>query len=114
MFFGKPWLTDDDAETRKWRYDRYQEVVAKYDWNKENEWGEDVPILPACHGTDVAVAEKICETGFAALSSLDAGWYVRPTVQPSPQTIFFWAFVPKKNTKSLVFPLSSLISLLID
>jgi len=75
MFFGKAWLEEAGAELRKWRYDKYQQLVEKYDWNKENDWGKDVPILPACHGTDVAVAEKICETGFAALSSLDAGWY---------------------------------------
>jgi len=30
-----------------------------------------------CHGTDQSVAEKICETGFAALSSVDAGYFGR-------------------------------------
>jgi hypothetical protein len=33
----------------------------------------EIPILPAIHGTDVLIAEKIAQTGFAALSSLDAG-----------------------------------------
>ncbi len=30
----------------------------------------DVYIVPAVHGTDATIAEKICQTGFAALSSL--------------------------------------------
>lgn len=34
-----------------------------------------IPIVPAVHGTDYLVAEKIAETGFANLSSLDAGFY---------------------------------------
>jgi len=36
---------------------------------------EVVPILPVVHGTDFSIAMAICSTGFAALSSLDAGWY---------------------------------------
>jgi len=74
MFFAKPWEQEDDAASRTWRQDRYQELIDKYDWN-QTEWGSGVPILPACHGTDVTVANAICEGGFAALSSLDAGWY---------------------------------------
>jgi len=34
-----------------------------------------VVILPVVHGTDLAVAERIAKTGFAALSSVDAGYY---------------------------------------
>lgn len=33
-----------------------------------------VPIIPTLHGTALPVAEKICESGFAALSSVDAGY----------------------------------------
>jgi hypothetical protein len=40
-------------------------------WNKSR----DIPIVPSCHGTDFFIAEKICETGFASLSSLDSGYY---------------------------------------
>lgn len=86
-FFGKAWKARAGAEDKEWRYDKYTELVHKYDWNKEHEWGTDVPILPACHGTESTIAEKICETGFASLSSLDAGWYV-----PSPFLFFCLRF----------------------
>ncbi len=35
----------------------------------------DIPLIGALHGTDYAIAEKIAATGFAALSSLDAGFF---------------------------------------
>ena len=35
----------------------------------------DIPLINALHGTDYFIAEKIAETGFAALSSLDAGFF---------------------------------------
>lgn len=35
----------------------------------------DVPLIGALHGTDYSVATKIAATGFAALSSLDAGYF---------------------------------------
>lgn len=34
-----------------------------------------VPLLPVLHGTDYLVAEKIAQTGFASLSSLDPGYF---------------------------------------
>eukprot|EP01126_Amoeba_proteus_P054248 TRINITY_DN6665_c0_g1_i4.p1 TRINITY_DN6665_c0_g1~~TRINITY_DN6665_c0_g1_i4.p1 ORF type:complete len:176 (-),score=31.57 TRINITY_DN6665_c0_g1_i4:35-562(-) len=36
-----------------------------------------VPIWPLLHGTDFSIALAISSTGFATLSSLDAGWYGR-------------------------------------
>ncbi len=36
---------------------------------------QPIPLLPVLHGTDLTVAEKIAKTGFATLSSLDAGFY---------------------------------------
>ena len=34
-----------------------------------------IPLIPVLHGTDLTIAEKIAKTGFATLSSLDAGFY---------------------------------------
>ena len=34
-----------------------------------------LPLVPVLHGTDLSVAKKIAATGFASLSSLDAGYY---------------------------------------
>lgn len=36
---------------------------------------QPIPLVPVLHGTDITVAEKIAKTGFATLSSLDAGFY---------------------------------------
>lgn len=36
-----------------------------------------LPIIPTCHGTDHIIAQKIAETGFCALSSLDGGYYCK-------------------------------------
>ncbi len=36
---------------------------------------QPIPLIPVLHGTDIVVAEKIAKTGFATLSSLDAGFY---------------------------------------
>jgi len=34
-----------------------------------------INLIPTIHGTDATIAMKIAKTGFAALSTLDAGWY---------------------------------------
>jgi len=52
-------------------WDKYNQFVAKCEWNKDIR----THILPAVHGTDIAIANAISETGFAALSSLDAGFF---------------------------------------
>ncbi len=49
----------------------YEKKIAGFAYKKQ--W--DIPPLPVLHGTDLAIAEKIAQTGFASLSSLDAGFY---------------------------------------
>lgn len=63
--------TDAQKQQREWVYQRYQTVVKQYSWNSDAK----VPLIPALHGTDIGIAQKIAETGFAALSSIDAGFY---------------------------------------
>jgi len=46
-------------------------MAKQYSWNSDTE----SYIVPACHGTNTTIGEKICETGFASLSSLDAGYF---------------------------------------
>eukprot|EP01124_Arcella_intermedia_P019314 TRINITY_DN2662_c0_g1_i1.p1 TRINITY_DN2662_c0_g1~~TRINITY_DN2662_c0_g1_i1.p1 ORF type:complete len:1596 (-),score=300.24 TRINITY_DN2662_c0_g1_i1:748-5535(-) len=58
-------------ERRNWVHQNYHLLVQKYGWNTNLE----LPILPAIHGTEGSIAVSICETGFAALSSLDSGFY---------------------------------------
>jgi len=67
-FFSRPWEKDTD---KSWVHKHYQQLCEKCCWNKKIE----TAIVPVFHGTDLLIAHAICETGFAALSSLDAGWY---------------------------------------
>jgi hypothetical protein len=39
--------------------------------------------LPVVHGTAFAVAKKVCQTGFTAVSSLDAGYYGNGASNPT-------------------------------
>jgi hypothetical protein len=42
----------------------------KFPWNTREERCEIAPLIPAVHGTDFLIAEKIAQTGFISLSSL--------------------------------------------
>ena len=72
IFSKKKWTTSPTKIDNQWVYDNYTNLVSKYNWNEDN---TGIHIIPVCHGTDLAIGEKICETGFAALSSVDAGWF---------------------------------------
>jgi len=75
--------TTKEFSSRKWSFEggdpilksfvnsEFGKLCAKYSWNQNS----GAPIIPALHGTDALIAEKICENGFAALSSLDAGFF---------------------------------------
>lgn len=56
----------------------------KFPWNEN--LNDELPIIVACHGTDLDIAKKICETGFAALSTLDSGFYGKG--------VYFSCYVP--------------------
>jgi len=71
LFSQRGWMQYDDVERRTKAFSYYLQICSKFSWNKNSA----VPILPLCHGTDQHLAEKICETGFATLSSLDAGYF---------------------------------------
>jgi len=57
----------------QWVMERYNGLISQYSFNSPEK--TTVNIFAACHGTDLAIAEKIAETGFASLSSLDAGFF---------------------------------------
>eukprot|EP01126_Amoeba_proteus_P015888 TRINITY_DN17227_c0_g1_i1.p1 TRINITY_DN17227_c0_g1~~TRINITY_DN17227_c0_g1_i1.p1 ORF type:complete len:397 (+),score=77.99 TRINITY_DN17227_c0_g1_i1:548-1738(+) len=67
---GTPWRSFNKKE-KEIVWEIYSKLVHQYPWNKDS----TVPIIPAVHGTDMNTAWQICSTGFAALSSLDAGYY---------------------------------------
>jgi len=69
IFAKKTWKMGDAAKENI--YELYEARCLRTGWNENTL----APIMLCCHGTDYAVAMAICSTGFAALSSLDAGWY---------------------------------------
>jgi len=68
-------------------------VIQTYPWNKRI----SVPILPVCHGTDHYIAEKISQTGFAALSTTDVGYYGRGIYFTSYAQYSFPYFMSRDN-----------------
>jgi len=74
LFRREDWLQSGDSELRRWVMHSFGTFVQKFPWNG---LGDSVPVVAVLHGTDLNVAWKILETGFCALSSLDAGFYGR-------------------------------------
>jgi len=75
LFGRQEWRTTEnqtEMELRNRCYALFEQRKNIFPWNH----GQDaVPILPMLHGTDLAIGEKIAETGFASLSSIDEGFY---------------------------------------
>lgn len=70
MVFSKKWL-NDDPETRSAVMDHFEKFRSKNaPWSASQH-----PIVPCLFGTDLALTNQICQTGFTTLSGLDAGFY---------------------------------------
>eukprot|EP01127_Copromyxa_protea_P018946 TRINITY_DN6057_c1_g1_i1.p1 TRINITY_DN6057_c1_g1~~TRINITY_DN6057_c1_g1_i1.p1 ORF type:complete len:1829 (-),score=382.79 TRINITY_DN6057_c1_g1_i1:24-5072(-) len=71
IFAKEDWKSSKMSSEKQMVFDKYKKRCADMGWNDDLA----VPILVTCHGTDFNVAMAIASTGFAALSSLDAGWF---------------------------------------
>jgi len=74
LFNSQAWLKKD-TETlamRTFVYGAYVARVNTFPWNEEE---STCPIIAVSHGTDFEVAMSIAQKGFAALASLDEGFY---------------------------------------
>jgi len=68
--------TTEGNEIRNWVLSKYIGLVSQFSWNNTSTREQTcMAILPAIHGTDMATARSIAETGFAAVSLLDAGFF---------------------------------------
>jgi len=76
LFRKEDWkqIKDGRLELRQWVLDQFWARAHVFGWNAAD---DQTPVIPVVHGTDAAVAWKIIQTGFSALSSLDAGWFGR-------------------------------------
>jgi len=87
IFAKTDWNQSPDPERRQWTIDMYNRYVQKFSWNIDMSAALSLlPVIAAVHGTSYDVAQKICRNGFAALSSLDQGYY--------GQGIYFTCHVP--------------------
>lgn len=64
--------TSDRRELRRWVMHNYRQLCLRYPWNNASDL---TPVIPVVHGTSAAIANKIVDNGFSALSSVDAGFY---------------------------------------
>jgi len=72
LFKKEDWTDGSTLNLRQWVMHHFISISQSYPWNGFN---EEVPVVPMVHGTDAKIAWKIVDTGFSALSSLDAGFY---------------------------------------
>jgi len=75
LFGRQLWRATNDSDEMQKRekcYDHFAKRMKSFAWNNDSRL---VSIVPVCHGTDLPTAEKIAETGFANLSSVDEGYY---------------------------------------
>jgi len=73
-FWNKKTWNQHYQNESAWVFEKFQNLKNRYPWNLTS---DGAVILPACHATDYSRAGKICQTGFAALSSVDAGYFGR-------------------------------------
>jgi len=85
IFAKTDWEQAPDPKRRQWTIDMYNSYVQKFSWNMITSLSL-LPVIAAVHGTSYDIAQKICRHGFAALSSLDQGYY--------GQGIYFTCHVP--------------------
>jgi len=98
IFKKETWRHDKRSELRQVIFDRFHSFAKRFEWNLmmeeraelrslskksslielQNPFMEKetpIQIVPTIHGTSNIKAWKICSTGFAALQSLDSGYY---------------------------------------
>jgi len=75
VFLKEKWKDEEESERRRAKREWTKAFLLKktglFAWNSF----ESVPVLATIHGTAATAAWKICSGGFAALSSLDSGYY---------------------------------------
>lgn len=104
IFSNEGWKeqgTLEEQERRQFTYQHFVEQTQLYPWNREfKQLAKDRAIgsiIMIAHGTDLTVAEKIAQTGFASISSNDAGWYGRGIYFSSSGLYCFPYFCLRKN-----------------
>eukprot|EP01127_Copromyxa_protea_P024187 TRINITY_DN9391_c0_g1_i1.p1 TRINITY_DN9391_c0_g1~~TRINITY_DN9391_c0_g1_i1.p1 ORF type:complete len:1293 (-),score=185.35 TRINITY_DN9391_c0_g1_i1:106-3984(-) len=98
IFNTKTFLMAKDADFKTWVLSKFQERVEEGPWNYKP--GAPI-ILPGIHGTDIKLAWKICETGFANLSSLDDGFFGKG-IYFTTYALYALTYLEKKNQPAMM------------
>jgi len=72
LFKKRDWCLLPDYDEKQFVMKNYDLLWSRFYWNHNP---SKLPIIPVIHGTDYVTAQHICNTGFATVSSLDAGFY---------------------------------------
>jgi len=99
LFTQQSYMLMNDSESKSIVKEKFNERIAACLWNDDN----TIPdIIPALHGTSMEVAWKICSTGFAALSSLDNGFYGKGIYFTTHMQYALSYFIGKKSPGVLI------------
>jgi len=74
QFYTQSWRSFPDFEMRQEIIKWFEKKWNEWEWNK-NLTLDSSPVLPVVHGTDMSLAWKIAQGGFASLSTHDGGFY---------------------------------------
>jgi len=98
-FREKTWQkqSGEELDSRTKVDQAFDKLCQRFSWNSDLK----TPIVGLCHGTDLAIAEKICETGFASLSSLDAGYFGKGIYFTS-SVIYAIPYICSRHTPAVV------------
>jgi len=82
LFLKRDWMQSTESEDlamKLFTFERFNKLIARFSWNQAEETKEEkaisAPLVVVCHGTDLEIAWGIATNGFAALATIDAGYY---------------------------------------
>eukprot|EP01127_Copromyxa_protea_P018107 TRINITY_DN5626_c0_g3_i2.p1 TRINITY_DN5626_c0_g3~~TRINITY_DN5626_c0_g3_i2.p1 ORF type:complete len:533 (-),score=92.68 TRINITY_DN5626_c0_g3_i2:42-1640(-) len=98
LFKTQSFKNTENPDMREWVMQRFRDRVEGCPWNDEE---KGPAILPAVHGTDLNITWKICETGFANLSTLDDGFFGKGIYFTS-YALYALPYFEKKQTPAII------------
>jgi len=77
LFRDTSWRKRDlkNKARREFVYNKFLDMVKRFDWNTEDRIKSGMVVVASIHGTSLAIAWKVAEKGFVAISKLDEGFY---------------------------------------
>ena len=96
LFFDKKYTKDQDKMAVIKHYEDHTVTLLHCNENL------DVPLIPGVHGTDLEIANKIAQSGFVSLNSLDPGFYGSKSIYMSGSVCYCLPYAAGKRTPAIV------------